>query len=147
MTPKSRGELYQQNKEAGIKCSIHRTHGHSDEQCFSQKPTNIHTVEEETAQEEIVTPFKLIGHKRELIGNHERHRNWSKFSKGKCSFQCACWPWSIIEISTNEAPPKVKVSRMFKKYPLEISKQQVLLYPKTSWNPCTPSPTSNINNI
>ena len=61
MTPKARRKLYQQNKAAGIKCSVHRTHGHSDEQCFSQKPTNIHTVEEETAQEEIVTPFKLIG--------------------------------------------------------------------------------------
>ena len=61
MTPKSRRELHQQNKAAGIKCSVHRTHGHSDEQCFSQKPTNIHTVEEETTQEEIVTSFKLIG--------------------------------------------------------------------------------------
>ena len=49
MTPKSRRELYQRNKAAGIKCSVHRTHGHSDEQCFSQKATNIHTVKEETA--------------------------------------------------------------------------------------------------
>ena len=56
MTPKSRSELYQRNKAAGIKCSVHRT-----QQCFSQKPTNIHTVEEEAAHEEIVTPFKLIG--------------------------------------------------------------------------------------
>ena len=28
--------------------------GHSDKQCFSQKPTNIHTVEEETVQEELI---------------------------------------------------------------------------------------------
>ena len=41
---------------------------------------------------------RTYGHQRKLVGNHERHRNWSKFSKGKCSFQC----WSTIGISTNE---------------------------------------------
>ena len=61
MTPNSRRELYQQNIAAEIKCFIHRTHGHSDKQCFSQKPTNSHTVEEETVKDEIVTPFKFIG--------------------------------------------------------------------------------------
>ena len=53
---KSRRELYQQNKTAEIKCSIYRTYGHSNEQCFNQKAADIYTVEEETAQEEIVTP-------------------------------------------------------------------------------------------
>ena len=86
MILKSRRELYQQNKAAGIKCSVHRTHGHSDEQCFSQKPTNIHTVEEE-----IVTPFKLTG-LTDIKGNlletmKDTVLNWPKFSNGKCSFQ------------------------------------------------------------
>ena len=57
---KSRKELYQQNKTAGMKCSIHKTYGHSNEQCFNQKAADIHTVEEEAAQEDIVTPFYLI---------------------------------------------------------------------------------------